>query len=115
MDAISKMVEDGDISIEQILACISGFNAENLEKSISSAIFVKVATSKVTESLTFRAHGDFKAKCESEFVGPVSSIKELEKASSVDIKKELKAAAPTAIEKAKLAKAKAKGKKSCQR
>lgn len=114
IDKITDLVKSGKVSLDQVLACVSGFNAENLEKTLSTPTFNEVAEKKSTESLTFRGSSEFKAECEKEFVGPVASIKELEKELTVDVKKELSAAVPTAAEKAKAAKAKASSKKSAE-
>ena len=59
-DAIINLVKKGKVSIEQILSCVSGFKAEELEKTLSSGVFETVATKSETKSLTFRASNEFK-------------------------------------------------------
>lgn len=66
-DKIIELVKAGKLTIEQVLACVSTYNNEELEKSISTKVFEKVATVTTTRSTTMKANAEFKAKCESQF------------------------------------------------
>jgi hypothetical protein len=66
-DALIAMVEAGEIEVAQILSCVSTFKNEELEKTLSSAVFAKVASKSNSETFTWKATSDFKAKCAEEY------------------------------------------------
>ena len=64
---LAALVESGKLTVEQLLGCVSTFKAEDMIKTLSQKVFDTVATKKSTDTFTFKATSDFKAKCESEF------------------------------------------------
>lgn len=129
-DKLAELVSDGTISVEQLLACVSTFKNEDLEKTLSTGTFNDIATKSASQTFTFKATGDFKAQCELEFdggpvvpAGETAKVREAakqelksipSKPSPSRVKEIVKEAAQTlsASEKAKAAVAKAKSKGS---
>jgi len=68
-DKLIDMVTAGEINIAQVLACVSTFKNEELEKAISSAKFKEIAKTTTSNSLTMKANAEFKAQMEADFEG----------------------------------------------
>lgn len=66
-DKLIELVKSGRVSLEQVLATVSTFKNEDLEKTLSTPVFKEISTSKSSESLTFRGSAEFKAKLDEEF------------------------------------------------
>ena len=66
-DKLIEMVANKEISLAQILACVSTFKNEDLEKAITTSRFKEITTSKTSASLTLKANREYKAKMEAEF------------------------------------------------
>jgi hypothetical protein len=66
-DKLAELVNDGTITVDQLLQCVSTFKAEELEKTLSTTVFNSVAEKSASQTFTFKATGDFKAKCEENF------------------------------------------------
>jgi len=105
-DAIIELIKSKKVSLEQVLSCVTGYKADELEKTLSSAVFETVCTKTETKSLTFRASSEFKEKVRSELdaesptIAPiVEALDEVKPASAKPAKKE------SAADKAKAAKA----------
>jgi hypothetical protein len=121
---LAGMIEAGELTVDQLLACVSTFKNEDLEKTLSSSKFAEISTKTATQTFTFKSTGDFKAQCETEFQ-PAPTSKETKVAPTPKApapkpelppkaKAVVKAAADSlsAAEKAKAAVAKAKTKSS---
>lgn len=95
-DKLIDLVMSKKISIEQVLACVSTFNNEELEKTLSTPVFNKIVTPSTTQSTTLKANAEFKKKCEEEFelggIVPVDVPRELSKMKDEikEVKKEVK-------------------------
>ncbi len=72
-DKLIELIHAGKVTLEQVLACVSTYNNEELEKSISSKVFEKISTSNVTRSTTLKANAEFKAKCDAQFTSKVTA------------------------------------------
>lgn len=70
-DKLVQLVEEGKLSVGQLIACISTFKNEDLEKSLSTPVFNEVAKKSSSESLTFRGSAEFKAEMEEKLGAPV--------------------------------------------
>ena len=70
-DALAKLIEDGEITIHQVLACLSS-DAFKKDETVATLAghFDKVVTITETEGLTFRATSEFKEKCAAEVEAP---------------------------------------------
>lgn len=66
-DKLIDLINKGKISIEQVLACVSTFKNEELEKTLSTPIFEKVSTFEITQSTVMKSNAEFKAQCETQF------------------------------------------------
>jgi hypothetical protein len=71
-DALIEMVESGAVSLAQVLACVSTFKNEELEKAISTSKFKEISSVKTTASLTLKGSAEYKAKMEADFEGGFS-------------------------------------------
>lgn len=100
-DALIDLVESGKISLAQVLACVSTFKNEELEKAISTSKFKEISTVKTSASLTLKGNAEYKAKMEADFEGGFSAPIEV---------KEDKKEEPALLDTSKLKKAKAKKK-----
>jgi hypothetical protein len=78
-DALIDLVESGKISLAQVLACVSTFKNEELEKAISTSKFKEISSVKTSASLTLKANAEYKAKMEADFEGGFSTPIEEEK------------------------------------
>lgn len=77
-DAIAELVENGTVTVQQLLECVSTFKNEDLIKTLSQKVFDKLATKNVSETFTFKATPDFKQKCEDQFSDSEVEKKEVE-------------------------------------
>jgi hypothetical protein len=68
-DKLAALVDSGALTVDQLLQCVSTFKAEDLQKTLSTAVFETVVTPSTTETFTFKATSDFKSKCEADFSG----------------------------------------------
>lgn len=110
-DKLVELVESGKLSVGQLVACISTFKNEDLEKSLSTSVFDSIATRSNTESLTFRASAEYKAQMEEKMGLPTSTPIKLEEDLKPEAKPEAAKPAPkAALAAAKAAAAKAKAK-----
>jgi hypothetical protein len=66
-EALAELVSSGKLTVEQLLGFVSTFKAEDAIKTLSQKVFDTVAEKKVTDTFTFKATSDFKAKCEEAF------------------------------------------------
>lgn len=81
-DALIAMVEAKEITLAQVLMCVSTFKNEELEKAISTKKFEEIAKKSITKSLTLKANAEYKAKLEEDFNDGDSfgkAMKEIEK------------------------------------
>ena len=113
-DQIIAMFEDGQITLPQIVACISTWKKDALKATIAGS-YDKVVTITETEYLTFKGSAEFKEKCAADFEGPSLEkgallselVEKQEKKAKPEPKVETKVKAKTLspAEKAKAAKA----------
>ena len=66
-DALIEMIEAGEVTLAQVLTCVSTFKNDELEKAISSKNFAIISKKSVTKSLTLKANAEYKAKLEEDF------------------------------------------------
>ena len=62
--ALEQALANGDITISQLLACVSTWKASDLEKTLGTTKFDTIAANNPTEYLTLRATNDYKAEAE---------------------------------------------------
>jgi len=74
---LAKMVEDGALTVDQLLACVSTFKNEDLEKTVSTTKFQEISTVNTSQTFTFKGTTDFKASCDAQFssAAPFVSVK----------------------------------------
>ena len=65
--ALLKMINRKEITIAQVLECVSTFKNDELEKSISTKNFDKVHSKSVTSVMTMTANAEFKARMSADF------------------------------------------------
>lgn len=111
-DKLAELVKDGTITVDQLLQCVSTFKAEELEKTLSTSVFKEVAEKSASQTFTFKATGDFKAKCEENFNESAPKAPAPKAAVKAAPKKEEPKVDAVAKAKAAAAKAKAKAGKS---
>lgn len=63
-DKLEAMVANGDISVAQLIACVSTWKASDLEKTLGTNAFDTVADNNPTEYLTLRANSEYKVQAE---------------------------------------------------
>lgn len=64
---LAQLVEDGVLTVDQLIGCVSTFKNEDLEKTISSLKFKDISTMNTSETFTFKGTTDFKASCDAQF------------------------------------------------
>lgn len=63
-DKLLALVKAGTITVDQLVECVSKFDNDSLEKTITTAKFKEITTVKTTESLCFTGSAEFKAEME---------------------------------------------------
>lgn len=66
-DKLAQLVADGELTVDQLLACVSTFKNEDLEKTLSSSVFNDLAEKSSSDTFTWKATTDFKAECAAQF------------------------------------------------
>lgn len=93
-DKLIELIESKKVTLAQVLACVSTFKNEDLEKAISTVEFAKIATESTSKSLQLRANAAYKSKMEEDFAGGFKEEKieeiellEVEEIEVLDVKK----------------------------
>jgi len=91
-DKLIGLIESKKVTLAQVLACVSTFKNEDLEKAISTVEFAKLATESTSKSLQLRANAAYKSKMEDDFAGgfkeeKIEEIEEIEEIEVLDVKK----------------------------
>lgn len=107
-DKLIKMVEDGEISIVDVLSCVSTFKNDDLEKTLGKRLFDTVATSSISKSFTWKISPDYKKECQDVMGDDVEVVRPVVPVAPPKPAKPAAVAKPTAAAKAAAVKSKLK-------
>lgn len=93
-DKLIDLITSKKVTLAQVLACVSTFKNEDLEKAISTPEFAKITSESTSKSLQLRANAAYKSKMEDEFAGGFKDVAveeiellEVEETEVLDVKK----------------------------